>query len=65
VLKQIYDVPSDTASLARCTPAVLRKGAEWQKIINSAKYDKMQLCNFLQGKRLYSTLHGMYAIALS
>jgi hypothetical protein len=64
VLKQIYRVLGDTVILARCTPAVLGKGAEWQQVINSAKQDKMQMCNFLQGKRSYSTLYGIYTVAL-
>jgi hypothetical protein len=55
-------VPSDTDSLARCTPAVMGKGAEGQEAIiepATTKYDCVPRI-FLQGKRSYSAPHDVY-----
>jgi hypothetical protein len=65
VLKQVYKVLGDIVSLARCSPASVGTGTQWSSVVDSAKLDRVNLCQCLKGKSLFSALYGPYTVTLS
>jgi hypothetical protein len=57
-------VLSNTEILSKCTLARVGEGSQWTITVNSAEENRAKFCNFLDGKLLFSTLHGMYMVTL-
>jgi hypothetical protein len=59
------EILNDTEILARCILAKVGESSEWISITNSAEENRVNICEVLDGKPLYSTLYGMYAVTLN
>jgi hypothetical protein len=64
VLNQVCNLLGNIASLTRATPAWVVASVNWQKVVNSVKEDRVNLCRAFEGKTLYSALYGTYTVTL-
>jgi hypothetical protein len=65
VVQQVYKMFSDIENFAGCTLTEVVESSEWTSIVNSMEENKANFRDDLDGKPLFSTLYGMYAVTLN
>jgi hypothetical protein len=65
VMETVHDVLKDIASLAGCTPTPVGESTSWKRVITKAAETRRNLHQVLEGKPLYSALHGVYSEVLA
>jgi hypothetical protein len=65
VMEKVHLVLKDIASLAGCTPKSVGESEPWKNVITKAAETRRNLRQILQGKQLYSALHGVYSEVLA
>jgi hypothetical protein len=65
VIQEVDKVLGDIVSLTGCTPASVGESATFKEVIENAKQDRINLCNALKGKGLFSALYDTYTITLN
>jgi hypothetical protein len=64
-MEKVHGVLKDIASLAGCTPTAVGESEKWKEIITKEAETRRNLYQVLQGKPLYSALHGVYSEVLA
>jgi hypothetical protein len=65
VMEKVHVVLKDIASLAGCTPKAVGESPSWKHVIAKAAETRRNLHQILEGKALYSALHGVYSEVLT
>jgi hypothetical protein len=63
-LRQLFKVLCDIEDVAGYTLASVGESNQWSAIVNVAQENKLHFCKALNGKPLFSALHGSYTVAL-
>jgi hypothetical protein len=50
--------------MARYIPASVGESEQWSSIVNIAEENRQNFCKVLNGKTLFSALHGKYTVTL-
>jgi len=58
-----YEIITEIARLAGCTPKEIGESYEWANIVKKAETSRASLCATLEGETLFSALYGVYMMA--
>jgi hypothetical protein len=56
LVQQVYKVLSDIENFVGCTPTEVGESSEWTSTVNSAEENRVNFCEALDGKALFSAL---------
>jgi len=59
---KVYEVMTDIARLAGCTPKEVGESKEWANIVNRTEAGRVKLFGTLEGETLLSALYGVYML---
>jgi hypothetical protein len=59
-MEKAYEVLTDIAHVAGCTPKEAGESTEWASIVQKAEASRINLCGMLEGETLFSSLYGVY-----